>query len=54
VKEIQGSAGTHILLDPQLDEVSSAMSCFDLRLPSTDAPQKAGQSSKMITGGYEP
>ena len=57
MKEIQGSAGAHIVLDPQLDEVSSAMSCFDLRLPSTDAPQKVpnvGQSSKTMTGDGEP
>ena len=40
VKEIQGSAGVHIILDPQLDDIANTLSCFDIRLPYSDNFQR--------------
>ena len=40
VKEIQGSAGVHIILDPQLDDIANTLSCFDIRLPYSDYFQR--------------
>ena len=45
VKEIQGSAGAHIVLDPHLDDLSESLSCFDIRLPFSDIPVRG-------TGGF--
>jgi uncharacterized protein YcgL (UPF0745 family) len=31
VKEIQGTTGVHVILDPQSEDLSRTLSCFDLR-----------------------
>lgn len=49
MKEIQGSAGAHIVLDPQLDDLSTALSSFDIRLPFSDLPSK-GKSISSANG----
>ena len=54
VKEIQGSAGAHIILDPQLDDIANALSCFDIRLPYSDHIHRSsslGVNSKIYGTG---
>ena len=36
MKEIQGGAGVHILLDPLSEDLKDSISSFDFRLPLTD------------------
>lgn len=51
VKEIQGTTGVHIILDPQPDDVSEAISKFDLRLPiSESSGQSKGYNSRYGSG----
>ena len=48
VKEIQGTTGVHIVLDPQSEDVADALSTFDLRLPLSDSSHKV--TPLIITG----
>ena len=59
VKEIQGTTGVHILLDPQSDDTSEALSAFDLRLPISESSSQSkgygpryGSGSTVIGRGY--
>ena len=50
MKEIQGSAGAHIVLDPQLDDLSTALSSFDIRLPFSDIPKGKSSANGVVVG----
>ena len=52
MKEIQGSAGAHIVLDPQMDDLVSCLCCFDIRLPFYDAPMRTSGAALNFKGGY--
>jgi hypothetical protein len=55
VKEIQGTSGVHIVLDPQQDDYEEVVSSFDLRLPLSGTP-KGSYGGRFgppgTTGGY--
>ena len=51
MKEIQGTTGVHILLDPQIEDTSEALSAFDLRLPISESSSlNKGYSSRLVGG----
>lgn len=55
VKEIQGTSGVHIVLDPQQEDCEEVLSSFDLRLPLSGTPKgsNGGRFSPPGTiGGY--
>ena len=54
VKEIQGAAGVHIVLNPLGEDISDTVSSFDLRLPHTDFNQANGMYASRTGPGPDP
>ena len=50
MKEIQGTTGVHIVLDPQSGDLVETTACFDLRLPFSDLPSSHRQLGGLTSG----
>ena len=50
MKEIQGTTGVHIVLDPQPEDLADTLSNFDLRLPLTETTHNKSYVTRYGTG----